>query len=163
MGIEIERRFLVKDDSWRHHAADGIPFSQGYCPAGHGMLRVRLAGDKAYITIKSKTSGCSRSEYEYEIPAQDAHELLQLVCLGPKICKHRHELTHNGKLWVIDVFHDDNDGLIMAEIELNSENESFAFPPWLGKEVTSDPRYCNAALAANPYCKWKDQAGATAI
>jgi len=156
MGVEIERRFLVKNDAWRADADAGAEYSQGYCPAGNGMLRIRLAGTQGFITIKSKPRGCARAEYEYPIPEADARELLALVCLGPRVDKHRYHVTFDGKVWEVDVFHGDNDGLVMAEIELDSETETFLRPPWAGTEVTSDPRYCNAALAQNPYCRWRD-------
>lgn len=154
MGVEIEYKFLVKDDSWRAAAGEGVYYSQGYCPAGNGILRVRLAGKQGYLTIKGKPDGASRAEYEYPIPEADALELLDLVCLGPRVSKHRYELDYHGKLWVVDVFDRDNAGLVMAEIELDSVDEPFDLPPWAGENVTGDSRYCNAALAQNPWRNW---------
>jgi len=156
MGIEIERRFLVRSDDWRVAADDGVYYCQGYCPAGNGILRVRLAGNQGYITIKGRPRGYARAEYEYPIPEKDARELLELVCLGPRVEKHRYHVTCGGKLWEVDVFHGDNDGLVMAEIELRSETETFTRPSWAGTEVTADSRYCNAALAQNPFCQWRE-------
>jgi len=152
MATEIERKFLVHGDAWR--TRDPIRISQGYlCRAKERTVRVRIAGDRAWITIKGITTGASRPEYEYEIPIADANELLRL-CEGPLIEKLRHVIVHEGMTWEIDEFRGDNEGLIVAEVELDDEAESFARPSWLGEEVTDDPRYFNANLSVRPFTTW---------
>ena len=153
MGMEIERKFLVRDDSWRPGAV-GEEFCQGYCPNERSTIRVRRAGNRGYLTIKGKTVGCSRHEYEYAIPPEDAEELLELICSRPYIRKTRYKVEYHGKRWEIDVFAGDNAGLIMAEIELTGEDEPFDLPSWAGEEVTGDPRYYNSQLAVNPFTRW---------
>jgi adenylate cyclase len=153
MGIEIERKFLVTQNVWRDLGLP-VPYKQGYLVSdGKRTVRVRLAGDHGFITIKGPTTGASRSEYEYEIPADEAMELFDL-CALPIIEKFRTEVIFDGKLWEVDEFLGENHGLVIAEIELTSEDESFNIPPWIGDEVTSDRRYYNSQLALNPYIKW---------
>ena len=154
MGIEIERKFLVTDDSWR---GQGIaqPFRQGYLARGKGLtVRVRIAGDRALLTIKSGRKGITRDEYEYDIPVTDAEEMLDRLADGAVIAKTRTFIEFRGKTWEVDEFHGLNEGLIVAEIELDDENEAFERPPWLGAEVSDDPRYLNSALSLSPYSTW---------
>ena len=155
MAIEIERKFLLRDDSWREQAEAGVFYSQGYLASGPlSSVRVRLAGDKAWLNIKKATSTIRRLEYEYPIPAADAAELLDEFCADSRIDKTRYHVSHAGHLWEVDVFEGENAGLVVAEIELNDEQESFATPFWLGEEVSHDPRYYNMNLAKTPYTKW---------
>ncbi|GMQ83764.1 MAG: CYTH domain-containing protein [Gammaproteobacteria bacterium] len=155
MAIEIERKFLLRDDSWREQADAGVFYRQGYL-AGDllSSVRVRLAGDKAWLNIKEATSTIRRLEYEYPIPAEDAAELLQELCADNRIDKTRYHVHHAGHLWEVDVFEGANAGLVVAEIELNDEQEVFETPPWLGEEVSHDPRYYNMNLAKTPYTQW---------
>ena len=154
MAIEIERKFLLKNDSWRA-GATGEVYCQGYCRNDSATIRVRIAGEMAFLTIKGQTQGCSRREFEYVIPVPDAEELLELICAKPYIRKTRYLVPHDGRTWEIDVFDGDNAGLIVAEIELSDENETFELPPWIGHEVTGDQRYYNSSLAINPFKNWK--------
>ncbi len=157
MGTEIERKFLLRDDSWREAVIQSTVFRQRYLPFAEGRSgsgRVRIAGDKAFLTLKSAVKGFSRSEFEYEIPVADAQEILRNLCTGASIEKTRHLVPYEGFLWEIDEFSGDNAGLIVAEIELESEQTSFPLPPWIGKEVTGDPRYFNSVLAEHPFSTW---------
>lgn len=160
MAIEIERKFLVRSDAWRPRAEPGRHYRQGYLSriegsgAARSSVRVRTAGDRALLNIKSALLGIRRHEYEYEIPIADAEEMLATLCVGAVIEKTRYHVRHEGHLWEIDVFEGDNAGLIVAEIELTHEDEAFARPDWLGEEVSSDPRYYNVCLAERPYCSW---------
>jgi len=153
MGLEIERKFLLKSDDWRK-LGHPVPYAQGYLVADQDRtVRIRVAGNVGFITIKGKSHGFSRKEYEYTVPQHEAIELLDL-CALPVIRKYRTKVQYHGKTWEIDEFEGANKGLVMAEIELNSENESFAIPDWIGVEVTGDIRYYNASLAKNPYQNW---------
>ncbi len=153
MGIEIERKFLLNNDDWRSLGAP-IHFAQGYLVAdGEKTVRVRVAGVKGFLTIKGRSQGISRKEFEYEIPVDEALELLRL-CTIPTIEKYRTKILYEGKIWEVDEFEGQNNGLIVAEIELNSEDEIFAVPPWIGHEVTGDFRYFNSYLARNPFKNW---------
>jgi CYTH domain-containing protein len=153
MGTEIERKFLIKDDSWRE-GARGTRYQQGYLSAvKERTVRVRVAGEQAFLTIKGKSQGIARSEYEYEIPLADARELLTL-CEPSIIEKTRYKVDVAGFIWEIDVFEGENKGLIVAEIELDREDEAFTLPPWAGAEVSSDPRYYNASLSKHPFTRW---------
>ena len=155
MGIEIERKFLVRNDNWRRQADSGVFYSQGYLGSDpKSSIRVRIAGPRAWLNIKSATSPIRRLEYEYEIPVQDAMELLHGLCSESPIEKTRYRVTHQGHVWEIDVFDGENAGLIVAEIELHDEAEAFARPDWLGEEVSDDPRYYNMNLAKVPFSKW---------
>ncbi len=152
MGIEIERKFLVVGDAWRQ--GDGVRFSQGYLNRDKDRtVRVRLAGEQAFLTIKGRSEGASRAEFEYEIPLADGQALLAL-CERPLIEKIRRVISHAGAQWEVDEFFGDNAGLVVAEIELQSESESFARPDWLGAEVTHDARYFNSSLSLHPYGSW---------
>ena len=154
MAKEIERKFLVKTAAWKPQGA-GVHFKQGYLNTQkERVVRVRIEGDKAKLTIKGVTTGVTRSEFEYVIPVEDASILLDNLCEKPLIDKHRHAEVHGGKTWEIDVFHGDNEGLVVAEIELSSETETFARPDWAGEEVSSDPRYFNSNLLKNPFKNW---------
>lgn len=148
MAIEIERKFLVRDESWRDEADEGTAYCQGYLASDpSSSVRVRVAGDKAWLNIKSATTALRRLEYDYEIPVEEAREILQQLCAHARLEKTRHLLTHAGHTWEIDVFEGDNAGLVIAEIELQDESETFERPPWLGEEVSYDPRYYNMNLA----------------
>jgi adenylate cyclase len=154
MAVEIERKFLVKDDSWRR---DAIParIRQGYlCSSENRVVRARIAGERAFLTIKGAKSGVSRFEYEYEIPVEDAAEMLDRLCERPLIEKIRHSMRVNGREWVVDVFEGDNAGLVLAEVELMDEMQALELPAWVGEEVTEDPRYFNVSLAKHPYRLW---------
>jgi CYTH domain-containing protein len=154
MAKEIERKYLVKAGAWIPQDG-GIHFKQGYLNSQkERVVRVRIEGTQAKLTIKGVTTGVTRSEFEYPVPVEDAAVLLDNLCEQPLIDKHRHKEMHNGKLWEIDVFHGDNEGLIVAEVELASENESIQLPPWAAQEVSSDPRYFNSNLLKNPFKSW---------
>ena len=154
MAIEIERKFLVTGTAWRE--TSGVRFSQGYLNRHkERTIRVRLAGEKAFLTIKGLTKGASRAEFEYEIPVTDGEQLLKL-CEGPVIEKIRRVIAHDGATWEVDEFLGDNAGLVVAEIELQSESQAFARPEWLGDEVTHDSRYFNSSLATHPYSRWHE-------
>ena len=154
MRVEIERKFLTKDSSWRDSALPGIRYVQGYMRFSKGVVRARIAGDEAFLTIKGEVSGVTRLEYEYPIPVADALVILDKLSEGPRIEKIRHIVPFQGFRWELDVFEGENSGLVIAELELESETQDFPSPPWLGKEVTSDFRYSNSNLARNPYSKW---------
>lgn len=154
MPLEIERKFLVIDNSWRLEAV-GELYSQGYLSQyPHPTVRVRIQGEKAFLTIKGKPIGIARPEFEYAIPIQEAQELLSL-CITPLISKTRYKISHAGMIWEVDEFHDANAGLIIAEIELTSPEAVFSLPSWIGQEVTNDARYTNSRLATHPFKTWK--------
>lgn len=154
MGKEIERKFLVKGDSWRAQS-HGKRYRQGYLSTvKERTVRVRTAGDKAYMTVKGLTQGASRAEYEYEIPFTDATEMLDTLCERPIIEKTRYRLPQDDIVWEIDEFEGDNRGLIVAEVELKDEHQSVRMPDWIGQEVTDDPRYFNANLVKKPFNSW---------
>jgi len=155
MGIEIERKFLVTNDSWREAAGPGIPIKQGYLVGGKdASVRVRLQGEMANLNIKSATLGVRRQEFEYAIPLADAEILLNTLCHRPIIEKVRYLVPYGNKQWEVDVFEGDNAGLIVAELELQDETEQYESPPWLGEEVSHDPRYYNTCLSQHPYKDW---------
>ena len=152
--LEIERKFLVVGDAWRQ-TATSVPYRQGYLATEpERNVRVRLAGPKAKLTIKGKAHGIARIELEYPIPVEDAELMLDRLCHRPLIEKTRHTLDYQGHEWVIDEFEGVNQGLVVAEIELEHEDQPFPLPPWAGDEVTHDPRYLNANLVARPYSEW---------
>ncbi|NTU60530.1 MAG: CYTH domain-containing protein [Deltaproteobacteria bacterium] len=154
MGAEIERKFLVRDDRWRA-GATGTPYRQGYLAADPDRtVRVRLAGTRGYLTVKGRSRGLERAEFEYEIPAADAEELLDRLCLGPLVEKTRYRLEHAGHVWEVDEFAGENQGLLVAEVELGSADERVELPDWAGDEVSGDPRYYNANLARHPFTRW---------
>ena len=157
MGIEIERKFLVSNDLWKADADVGTDFKQGYLTSGEGSsVRVRKEGGKANLNIKSAIMGIKRQEYEYPIPADEADELLELFC-PQTVSKTRYTVNYAGKLWEIDVFEKDNLGLVIAEIELNTTDEEFERPPWIGEEVSAEVRYYNNELSRHPYSEWGDK------
>jgi CYTH domain-containing protein len=154
MGLEIEKKFLVKDSSWKQQAA-GISYRQGYLSSQPArVVRIRTIEDKAYLTIKGKSVGAARSEYEYEIPYEEALEMLNQICEKPVIEKVRYKIMYNDVLWEVDEFEAENKGLIIAEVELEDEHQNIELPPWIGKEVTLDERYYNSNLIKNPFSKW---------
>jgi len=155
MALEIERKFLVKNDSWRGHTESQAHITQGYLAKNkNAAVRVRVKDDAAYLTIKGATAGISRSEYEYPIPVKDADAMLRELALFPAIDKVRYKVRSGGDLWELDVFAGANEGLVLAELELSSEDEVFEIPQWAGEEVSDDPRYYNASLAQHPYKSW---------
>ena len=151
---EIERKYLVRDDRILQGRA-GAYFKQGYIPGrGRAAVRIRIKNGKGFITLKGEETGVSHSEFEYEIPLVDAEEILEQLCEKPFIEKTRYEIEHAGLVWEVDVFYGDNEGLVMAEIELEREDQEVDLPPWVGEEVSHDGRYYNASLAINPYRNW---------
>ncbi len=153
MGNEIERKYLVDLARWTPRDA-GVHYRQGYLSShAERVVRVRIHGTTAKLTIKGATQGVTRAEYEYDLPIVDATELLAL-CERPVIEKTRHTEDHGGMTWEIDVFHRDNDGLVIAEVELTSEAQAFEVPVWAIREVSDDPRYYNSNLIAHPYGTW---------
>lgn len=158
MPLEIERRFLVSRDV-QHLCRDGQRIVQGYLPTAAGRhLRVRLAGSKAYLTMKGKRSGCVRSELEWEISPDLAADVLSTRCRSTLIYKTRYHVDHAGHGWVIDVFDGANAGLVIAEIELDCPEQVVPLPDWVGLEVTDDRRYGNSALASHPVARWERRA-----
>lgn len=156
MAIEIERKFLVTDDRWRAASDGGTSYRQGYIAGSrHGSVRVRVQGDQAFLNIKSATLGVRRLEFEYPIPLADAEAMLESLCEKPLIEKTRYLLQQGRHHWEIDVFAGENAGLVVAEIELGSEDEDFQRPVWLGDEVSHDPRYYNVSLVTHPYKDWR--------
>ncbi|MCL7750932.1 CYTH domain-containing protein [Guyparkeria hydrothermalis] len=155
MAKEIERKFLLTDEAWRNQIERSERMVQGYLnDQGPVSVRARIAGDRAWLNIKSRTLGISRDEFEYEIPLADAERMLDHLTTGPVIDKTRHFVTYGEHLWEIDEFHGENDGLIVAEVELDHVDQPFARPAWLGEEVSHDARYYNVSLVKNPYSQW---------
>ncbi|MBC8479572.1 MAG: CYTH domain-containing protein [FCB group bacterium] len=154
MGKEIERKYLVTSDSYRE-LAKGVHYHQGYLNSEKArVVRVRTIDNKGFLTIKGITVGATRLEYEYEIPKKDAKELLTELCEKPTIEKNRFKVPFGGFIWEIDEFHGENAGLVVAEIELESENQPFEKPEWVGEEVSGDPRYFNSNLIKHPFKDW---------
>ena len=157
MGKEIERKFLVKEEEW-HPRGGGDLYRQGYLSTvKERVVRVRVTGDKGFLTVKGMTEGFSRLEFEYEIPMKDARQMLDTLCERPLIEKNRYREEHEGMIWEIDVFLGDNKGLVLAEVELESETQQFTLPGWAGEEVSEDPRYFNANLVKNPFRQWHNE------
>jgi adenylate cyclase len=153
MGLEIERKFLVKSDTWKGQGP-GVRYRQGYLSIGpQSVVRVRTMGERAALTIKGAVVGTARPEFEYEIPVEDAEQLL-LLCEVPLIEKTRTKIEHEGLVWEVDEFHGANAGLVVAECELESEDQEIAKPDWVGEEVTSEIRYYNASLVKRPFNTW---------
>lgn len=160
MAIEIERKFLVVGTAWR--AAEPAYYCQGYLNRDpHRTVRVRLTGDVGVLTIKGLSRGASRAEYEYRIPAEDAAAMLNL-CDGPLVQKNRRLISFAGLDWEVDEFLGDNEGLVVAEVELESESQEITLPDWVGVEVTNDPRYFNSSLSVRPFQSWRDGDGPAA-
>ncbi|HBX49498.1 MAG: adenylate cyclase [Bacteroidetes bacterium RIFOXYA12_FULL_35_11] len=154
MNIEIEKKFTVTNESWKEEQ-QGVLYMQGYiCRNAGKSVRVRIAGNTSYLTIKGGRTGLSRDEFEYSIPVDDAKSLLEKYCEGKIIEKFRYKIMFEGKLWEVDEFLGNNKGLVMAEIELLSETEEFVKPDWIGKDVTNDPKYYNANMIDFPYSEW---------
>ena len=157
MPVEIERKYLVNADLLPD-LGKGTELKQGYMPSAPGnVVRVRTADDIAYLTIKGKTEGYSRLEYEYEIPFNEALEILENLCEKPVVEKTRYIVEHKGYKWELDVFHAGNKGLLLAEIELSSEEEQFEIPEWIGREVSDLKEYRNNFLAKHPYTTWENE------
>lgn len=155
MATEIERKFLVKGDDWRSHGT-GTLYRQGYIPSQNAAtVRVRLIGNQGYLTIKGPKQGYARSEFEYPISGEDARQMLDTLCDRPLIEKTRYKIAQGNLLWEVDEFAGDNEGLIVAEVELSEENQALDLPEWIGEEVSHDPRYFNVNLVKHPYCQWR--------
>lgn len=164
MGIEIERKYLVKKDKWRSHKQQlqnqssevGLKYCQGYLPTrDNTTVRVRTVGKQGYLTIKSQVVGYTRSEFEYSIPVEDAKQMLETLCLQPLIEKVRYKINYNELVWEVDEFLGDNEGLIIAEIELQNEAQLIDIPDWIDREV-NDKKYFNSNLTKYPYSKWNE-------
>ncbi len=154
MAQEIERKFLLKNNDWKKEVERSYAIRQGYLSLDpKRTVRIRIKDRKGIITIKGKTQGISRAEYEYEIPIQDAKELIEL-CHSPIIHKIRYIVPYKNLGWEIDIFQDENQGLVLAEVELESEEQEVFLPPWIGEEVTDDMKYYNANLINLPFTKW---------
>ncbi len=155
MGKEIERKYLVKNEDWKK-LAEGVYYKQGYLSTvKERTVRVRTVGEKGYLTIKGLTVGVSRSEFEYQIPAEEANQMLDNLCEKPIIEKLRAKVDYKGLTWEIDEFHGENEGLVVAEVEIQDENQAIELPEWVGEEVSGDPRYFNSNLIKNPFTKWE--------
>ncbi len=163
MPLEIERKYRVTSDAWRHQAHEVIPMAQGYLNdaasldsgAQKASVRVRIQGGQAFLNLKSREIGHTRQEFDYPIPVDEARALLAL-CVGGLIDKRRHLVRHGGLLWEVDEFLGDNAGLVVAEVELEQADQAVDLPEWVGVEVTNEVRYYNLALAARPYSHWPD-------
>ncbi len=158
MATEIERKFLIANDTWRENAQPGVYFSQGYMgDAKRASVRVRVEGKQANINIKSATLGISRTEYEYAIPLDEALDMLANLCEQPLVEKTRYKVLVGQHIWEVDVFEGENKGLIVAEVELSSEDQAFEKPTWAGEEVSGEARYYNVCLVNHPYKDWDDR------
>jgi adenylate cyclase len=153
--LEIERKFLIASDAWRAQCTGpGRRIAQGYlCTSADKSVRVRLSGDDGTLTVKGSRTGITRLEFQYSIPAAHAARLIEL-CEMPPIDKTRHIVHHAGMKWEIDVFHGENEGLLIAEVELEREDQPLEIPSWAGAEVSDDPRYYNSSLSRHPFRKW---------
>jgi adenylate cyclase len=154
VSVEIERKFLVTDESWKA-LGSGVLLRQAYLSSHPDrVVRVRIQGDSAMLTIKSRAVGATRGEWEYPIPIEDAHQFVNELCERPIIEKYRYRITYQDMVWEVDEFLGGNAGLVVAEIELSAEHQPFSKPDWVGQEVTHDARYFNANLLHHPYTKW---------
>jgi adenylate cyclase len=154
MGQEIERKFLVVNDDWRQ-GLEGKLYRQGYIPTTDARtVRIRVVGSKGYLTLKGPVSNLTRPEFEYDIPLHDAQTMLNILCDPPLIEKYRYRLPVGSLVWEIDEFLGANAGLTVAEVELDTPDQSIELPPWIGPEVTDDKRYYNANLVRHPFCEW---------
>lgn len=153
---EIEYKFLVSDDSWRNAIDEpGVEYHQAYLSkTPTSTVRVRMAGGVGVLTIKGKRNGVIRTEYEYEIPPEDADRMISTFCEGREIFKTRYRVPFGGLTWEVDEFHGSNEGLIMAEVELDHVDQQFERPAWVGLDVTNDNRYANSNLAVTPWAEW---------
>jgi len=155
MGIEIERKYLLKDDRWRDEIVTSEVIEQAYlCGTNSLALRILITGNKALLGLKSSQNGIHRHEYEYAVPLSDAESMIQNICTEPPLRKTRHRIYRGELCWEIDEFSGDNQGLIVAEIELDNVNQVFEKPEWLGDEISTDTRYYNNNLFAHPYKNW---------
>ena len=154
MAKEIERKFLVHAEKLPPLPAAHI-IKQGYVPTNGTTVRIRISNEQAFLTLKGKATGLTRSEFEYAIPLSDAQAMLDELCTTPYIAKRRYLINHAGHTWELDIFEGENQGLIVAEIELESEDEAFEKPAWVAAEVSDDPRYRNAYLVTHPFSQWK--------
>tara|TARA_R110001599_G_scaffold127379_3_gene300714 strand:+ start:472 stop:963 length:492 start_codon:yes stop_codon:yes gene_type:complete len=157
MPLEIERKYLLASDAWRREVCRRQPMAQGYLVGvgGKASIRVRVAGDEARLNIKAAVVGAARAEYDYGIPLAEGQTLLATLTVGT-VEKTRHYVERDGLTWEIDEFHGDSDGLIVAEVELEAEDQAITRPDWLGAEVTDKSRYYNHALSQRPYCQWSE-------
>ncbi len=154
MAKEIERKYLVKGNQWKT-LAQGMVYRQGYIPTvGKQTVRVRIVGNQGYLTIKGENVGATRSEFEYPIPVEDAEEMLHTLCDRPLIEKTRYKIPQGDLVWEVDEFAGENAGLVIAEVELQEENQQIELPEWIERQVT-DPKYYNSNLAKHPYSKWE--------
>jgi adenylate cyclase len=152
---EIERKFLVSGNGWREAAGDGKRLRQGYLSLDPARtVRVRVADDRGFLTVKGETKGISRQEFEFAIPVEEAEGMLDTLCLQPLIEKVRHRIEAAGKTWEVDEFFGENRGLVLAEVELDRETELIEIPFWVGQEVSGDPRFFNASLVQFPFSRW---------
>lgn len=158
MALEIERKYLVVGEAWRGEVVRTVEMRQGYLVTGGGRasVRVRMEGDNARLNIKASTLGPERAEYEYAIPVADCREMLETLSLG-RVEKIRHYIERDGLTWEVDEFLNDNAGLVIAEVELESADQAFAKPAWLGRDLTYEPRYYNHALALRPWGIWPEK------
>ena len=156
MALEIERKFLPANDAWREDVERSVTMKQAYLGGERVSVRVRIAGDKAWLNIKELRLGAARLEFEYPLPSDEAWQLMDLA-IGNQVEKTRHYVNDAGMVWEIDEFEGDNTGLIVAEIELSEPGQHLEHPVWLGREVTGEERYYNVGLAARPYCTWRDE------
>jgi adenylate cyclase len=157
LGREIEHKFLVAGDAWRTAAVRKASMVQGYLAgSARASVRVRVAGDRAWLNVKGGGYVASRQEFEYAIPVAEAEQMLESLCEGPLVKKTRHFVPYGGLEWEVDEFHGRNAGLVVAELELEREGQPFEKPPWLGREVTHLPRYYNVRLAEHPFGEWSD-------
>ena len=155
MKIEIERKFLVKDQVWRNLTKEVKFIKQGYLSSCESrVVRIRTVDDKAFITVKGLATENSRKEFEYELPFTDANIMLEELCEKPLIEKNRHKIEAVDFIWEVDEFFAENKGLIVAEVELDSIDKEIIIPPWIGEEVSKDWKYSNSNLLKNPYCNW---------
>ena len=155
MASEIERKFLVNRKSWPVPDSPGVILRQGYlCVDPERTVRVRIAGSKGFLTLKGLTRGIERAEFEYEIPVSDAEKILDDLCVKPLLEKTRYVIPYGGLKWEVDVFRGENEGLVVAEVELTDRNAYVEAPPWVGSEVSDDPRYFNSNLSRHPYRSW---------
>ena len=155
MADEIERKYLVKSQDWRSQVQSSLPFEQAYLSVEpECTVRVRLAGEKGFLTIKGRKVGASAPEFEYEIPAADIQDMMLRLPVVGRVTKRRHLVPCGGLTWEVDEFFDENEGLVIAEIELDHEEQSVDLPDWIGEEVTADRRYANSSLAQRPFKSW---------
>lgn len=162
MGVEVERKFLVANNQWRKRVSRSLNMTQGYLgKAGKASVRVRVAGDQAWLTIKSAAQGMTRLEYEYPVPVAEGREMLSRLTRQAIVAKTRYWVQDGQNTWELDVFQGENEGLVIAELELEREDQEFDRPPWLGPEVTHDARYYNSSLSEHPYSLWPKKAQQT--